>query len=285
MDVTFRQGTPKDAEACGRICYDAFYSVNTAHNFPPDFPAPEVAIMVLSMMLAHPGFYVVVAERDGAIIGSNALDERSQIAGVGPITVNPNVQNGGVGRQLMLRVLERAAACGFQGVRLVQAAFHNRSLSLYTKLGFDPREPLSCIQGPALHLSIPGYAVRKATESDLAACSRVCQRVHGHTREGEVRDAIQQGSATVVEHAGEITGYATDIAFFAHAVGETLTDLQALIGAAPQFGGPGFLLPTRNAALLRWCLAHGLRVVQPMTLMSTGLYNEPQGAYLPSIAF
>jgi len=39
----------------------------------------------------------------------------------------------------MEAVLERAKQRGFAGVRLVQAAFHNRSLSLYTKLGFDSR--------------------------------------------------------------------------------------------------------------------------------------------------
>jgi len=285
MAITLRRGTPADAEICGRICYDAFYSISTAHNFPPDFPNPEVSIGVLSMMLAHPGFYVVVAERDGAIVGSNGVDERSAIAGIGPITVNPSAQNSGVGRQLMQHVIERAAARHAPGVRLVQAAFHNRSLSLYTKLGFDPREPLSCLQGAPLKMTIPGYAVRTATRDDVAACNQVCLRVHGHTRDGEVRDAVQQGLATVVEHAGRITGYATGIAFFGHAVGENNTNLKALIGAAPVFGGPGFLLPTRNAELLRWCLEHGLRITQPLTLMSMGLYNEPQGAFLPSIAF
>jgi GNAT superfamily N-acetyltransferase len=285
MDIVLRAGTPNDAEACGRICYDAFYAISTAHNFPPDFPSPAVSVGVLAMMLAHPGFYVVVAERAGVIVGSNGVDERSVIAGIGPITVNPGAQNSGVGRQLMQHVLERAAARGCPGVRLVQAAFHNRSLALYTKLGFDPREPLSCMQGPPLHLSIPGYAVRAATAADLAPCSQLCLRLHGHTREGEVRDAIQQGMATVVEHDGRITGYTTALAFFGHTVGESNTDLKALIGAAPAFGGSGFLLPTRNADLLRWCLNHGLHIVQPLTLMSLGLYNEPQGVFLPSIAF
>ncbi len=285
MAILLREGRPGDAEVCGRICYDAFFAISTAHNFPPDFPSPEVSVGVLSMLLTHPGYYVVVAERDGVIVGSNAVDERSTIAGVGPITVLPGAQNSGVGRQLMLHVLERQAARRCAGVRLVQAAFHNRSLSLYTKLGFDPREPLSCIQGVPLGIRIPGYAVRPAASSDLAACSRVCLRVHGHTREGEVREAIQQGSATVVEHDGRVTGYATGIAFFAHAVGETTTDVKALISAATQFGGSGFLVPTRNAELLRWCLERGLRIVQPLTLMSSGLYNEPQGAYLPSIAY
>jgi len=45
------------------------------------------------------------------------------------------------------------------------------------------------------------------------------------------------------------------------------------------------LLPTRNGELMRWCLDHGLRVVQPMTLMSLGMYNEPRGAFMPSILY
>lgn len=61
--------------------------------------------------------------------------------------------------------------------------------------------------------------------------------------------------------------------------------MKALIAAAPAFLGPGTLVPTRNADLLRWCLLNGLRVIQPMTLMSHGLYNEPRGSYLPSINF
>jgi hypothetical protein len=88
-----------------------------------------------------------------------------------------------------------------------------------------------------------------------------------------------------VEHDDRITGYATDLAFFAHAVGETNHDLMALVGAATAFGGPGILVPLRNGPLFRWCLNHGLRVVQVMTLMTTGLYNEPAGAYLPSILY
>ena len=88
-----------------------------------------------------------------------------------------------------------------------------------------------------------------------------------------------------MEHDGRITGYATLVGFFGHAVGESNEDLKALIGAATAFPGPGFLLPTRNSDVLRWCLEKGLRVVQPMTLMSTGLYNEPAGAFLPSVVF
>jgi GNAT superfamily N-acetyltransferase len=285
MDATLRSGRPADAHTCGVICYEAFKAIARQHNFPPDFPSPEVAVELLSMLLSHPGFYAVIAEAEGRIVGSNFLDERSTIAGLGPITVDPAVQNSGLGRRLMEALLDRAVQRRLPGVRLVQAAYHTRSLSLYAKLGFTIREPLALLQGTPLRATIPGYAVRQATEGDLAACNRVCTHIHGHDRSGELRDAITQATATVVEHDGRITGYATAVGFFAHAVGESNETLQALIGAASAYVGPGFLLPTRNTALFRWCLEQGLRVGQVMTLMSTGLYNEPAGAYLPSILY
>ncbi len=285
MDTTLRPGRHADAEICGTICYEAFTAIAEQHNFPPDFPAPEVAVDFLRMLLAHPGFYAVVAEAEGCIVGSNFLDERSTIAGIGPITVTPTLQNSGIGRRLMQALLERVAQRHFPGVRLVQAAYHSRSLSLYAALGFTIREPLALMQGTPLQTTLPGYAVRQATADDLAACNRVCAHVHGHDRSGELREAIDQGTATVVEHDGRLTGYATAIGFFAHAVGESNAELQALIGAAPAYQGPGFLLPTRNTALFRWCLAQRLRMVQGMTLMSMGLYNEPAGVFLPSILY
>jgi GNAT superfamily N-acetyltransferase len=267
------------------ICYAAFKAIAEQHRFPPAFPNPEVATQRLLGLLAHPGFYAVVAEREGRIVGSNFIDERSTVAGIGPITVDPAVQNRTIGRLLMQHALERVAQQRFPGVRLVQAAYHARALALYAKLGFVVREPLATLHGPPLAMQVPGYVVRQATEMDSDASNQVCQRVHGHDRGGELRDAIRQGTASVVEHGGRITGYATAIAFFGHAVGETNEDVKALIGAVPEFPAPGFLLPTRNAELFHWCLEHGLRVVQTNTLMSHGLYNTPQGAFLPSILY
>jgi predicted N-acetyltransferase YhbS len=283
--ITLRAGTPDDAAACGSICYNAFKTISDHHNFPADFPAPEVAIGLLSQLLSRSDAYSVVAEADGRVVGSNFLWENGVMAGVGPITIDPAAQNLAVGKRLMEAVMRRAQERAFAGVRLVQAAYHNRSLSLYIKLGFDAREPLSTIQGPALGVEIPGRVVRPGNENDLPACNELCRRVHGHDRGQELLEAIKREHASVVEHAGRITGYATLVGFFGHAVAESNEDLKAIIGAAAAFPGPGFLLPTRNGDLLRWCLQNGLRVVQPMTLMSMGLYNEPRGAFLPSILY
>jgi predicted N-acetyltransferase YhbS len=285
MSIVLRTGTAADATACGTICYEAFKAVCTAHNFPPDFPSPEVASGLLSMLLAHPSFYSVVAETEGRIIGSNFLDERSCIVGLGPITVDPAVQNRGVGARLMQDALDRSGRRQAAGVRLLQSGFHNRSLCLYTKLGFRTREPVSVLQGKPLRQKIPGCEVRAATASDVAACNRICRQVHGFDRDGELRDAIEQKTALVVEHLGRITGYTTAIAFFGHSVAESNQSLMALIGAAPEFGGPGFLLPTRNHEVFGWCLEAGLKLVFQMTLMTIGLYNEPAGAYMPSVLY
>jgi predicted N-acetyltransferase YhbS len=283
--VTLRPGRPADSSACGRICYEAFEAIARQHNFPPDFPSMDVATELITMFLSHPGFFSVVAEASGEIVGSNFLDERSSIAGVGPITVDPKHQNLGIGRRLMQAVLDRAAERKFVGVRLLQSAYHSRSLALYASLGFVPRESIACVQGPAIGNVPAGYHVRRAVASDLEACNRVCKFVHGHDRAGEMLDAIKLGTATVVEHNDQVTGYATDLGFIAHAVGETNRELMALIGHATAFAGPGILVPVRNAALFRWCLSHRLRVTQILTLMTIGLYNEPAGAYLPSVLY
>lgn len=285
MNLNLRAGKPEDAEVCGVICYQAFKTISERHNFPEDFPSPDPAIGLLSMLLSRGDVYGVVAEVDGKPVGSNFLWENELVAGIGPITVDPGVQNSAIGRRLMEDVLRYAEEKGFASVRLVQAAYHNRSLSLYTKLGFDTREPLSLISGPALNFRMASHVVRPATEADQDACNRLCRQIHGHDRATELRDAISEGTATVVEHDGRITGYATLIGFLGHAVGESNQELRALIGAAPEFFGPGFLLPTRNSELMRWCFANGLRIVQPMTLMTKGLYGEPRGAFLPSIVF
>jgi hypothetical protein len=285
VKVQIRHAMPDDAQECGRICHDAFAAIANAHGFPPDFPSVDVAVGAVSGLIAHPGFFGVVAKEGGRIVGSNFLDERSMIQGVGPITVDPDAQNRRIGLLLMNAVLERSVEQRAPGVRLLQSAYHNRSMCLYAKLGFDVREPFAVMQGKPLGLKVPGSSVRAATDADAQACDAVCIRVHGHDRGGEVRDAIAQGTARVVERHGRITGYTTGVALFGHSIAETNDDLVALIGAAEEFGGPGFVVPMPNTELLRWCLAHDLRVVSMMNLMTIGLYQEPRGAFLASVLY
>lgn len=282
-DLHFRDAGPDDAEACGRIFYDAFAAVAHRHAFPVEPGSPEFTAFHADLMLSLEGIVGVVAERDGTVVGCGFADMRGPIAGIGPVSVDPAGQDVGTGRRLMEALIERTR--GAAGVRLVQTAYHARSLALYAKLGFVVREPLSVLQGAALQRSTPGVGVRPARPDDVPACDALCRRVHGHDRSGELQGAIAAGTARVVERPDRISGYATGLGYGWHAVAESNEDLQALIASAETFGGLGILVPSRNARLLTWALENGLRLVQQSTLMTVGLYNEPQGAWMPSIVY
>lgn len=293
--LRLRPGVIDDAKEIGKIIYEAFSGIADKHGFTREFPTIDIGINVATFFLSNPGFYSVVAEdtnrTSNKIVGSNFLDERSAlVAGVGPITIDPKSQDKGVGRQLMINVMERAKSKNYPAIRLLQASYHNRSLALYTILGFNVREPISTLQGIPIQAIIPGRSVRLATESDLESCNAICRAIHGHDRSGELKDSIKQGIAKVVLHGDKITGYTSGLTYFNHSVGFSNDDLKALIASesittADSYGGPGILIPTRNAELFRWCLDNKLRLVHQLNLMTIGMYNEPAGYYMPSVLY
>ncbi|MBD0327009.1 MAG: GNAT family N-acetyltransferase, partial [Pyrinomonadaceae bacterium] len=186
MSVQVRAMKQEDVETCGRICYEAFKSIAERHNFRPDFPTPEAATQLAQILFANPQAYGVVAESDGQVVGSNYLWEYDRIRAVGPITIDPNVQAKGTGRKLMEAVIERGQ--GSAGIRLVQDSFNMASLSLYASLGFDVKEPLVLIEGE-LKGDVPSETeVRPIKEEDFEECARLCRKVHGIERTGELRN-------------------------------------------------------------------------------------------------
>lgn len=287
MTVTIRAATPSDAEACGRIMYEAFKEIAERHAFPPDFPNVESAIQLARSFTAHPMIDGFVAEEDGRVVGSNFLVGGDPIRGVGPITVDPRWQGGGIGRRLMTAVLERGKDA--VGIRLLQAAYNMRSMSLYTSLGFEVREPVLLMTGRPASKPAPGVAVRRLAERDLDACNALCVRTHGFARGNELADAARFLTPMVAERDGRVTGYLTAPTFWIanHGVAESEDDMKALIlGAAAAAPEPlSFLLPTRQSSLFRWCLGEGLRSTMPMTLMTIRTYRTPAGSYMPSVLY
>ena len=286
-EITLREAQPADASDCARIVFDAFGVIQDHHRFQRDFPALEAAVGLLNVFIPHPMVWGVVAEIDGQIVGSNFLDERSPVRGVGPITVAPEGQDSGVGRRLMQAVLERGKKA--PGIRLLQDAFHMRSLALYESLGFDVKEPVAVVAGRPRSEPVSDVEVRPLQEEDLGACEELCARVHGYERTNEVRDAIQAFAPFVALRDGRIVAYATAVSFWPmnHGVAETGDDMKALLlGAAAAVEEPlAFLVPLRSELLFRWCLEEGLRLVKPMNLMALGDYREPKGTWFPSVLY
>ena len=287
MNVRIRPAHAADVEPCGRIIYDAFKSVADGNNSRPDIPAPEMAVQLAQAFIAHPQMFGIVAESDGRIVGSNFLWEYDAVRAVGPITVDPHVQSRGIGRQLMQAVIERGADS--PGIRLVQDAANAQSLSLYASLGFDVREPLALMEGSPSAAPEPDIEVRPLEERDLAGCAALCRAVHGFERTNELRSVPPFLTSFVAVRDGRVTAYAAAPHFWQtnYAVAESEHEMRALLaGVGAASDRPlSFLLPTRQAALFRWCLANGLRVVKSMTLMTMGAYEEPRGPYLPSVGY
>jgi predicted N-acetyltransferase YhbS len=287
--VELREIEPADAEDCARIVYEAFGGIHDHHRFARDFPSVEAAEQLTSAFIAHPSIWGIVAESDGRIVGSNFVDERGPIRGLGPITVDPRAQTAGVGRRLMEVALERGRKA--TGVRLLQDSFNVGSLSLYASLGFEVKELAVVMRGKPRSGPAAGIEVRPLGECDLQGCEDLCLRVHGFERTNELRDAIQVPvlSPFVAVRDGRITAYATTLTFFpaAYAVAETEDDMRALIVGALAAGGEpaSFLVPTQQADFFRWCLDQGLRVVKPMTYMAIGEYREPSGCWIPSVLY
>ncbi len=284
--MTLREPTPADTEACAQIVFDAFGGIHDHHRFERDFPVLEAATQMMDAWIPHPSVWGVVAEKDGRIVGSNFLDERSPIRGVGPITVDPEGQNAGVGRRLMEAVIERGE--GAPGIRLLQDAFHMRSLCLYESLGFDVKEPVAVTTGKPRSGPVDGVEVRPLAEPDIDECGELCERVHGFPRTNELPDALHAMTPFVAVRDGRITAYSTSVSFWPmnHGVAETEDDMRALLlGAAAASGEPlAFLVPLRSP-LFRWALGEGLRLVKPMNVMAMGEYHEPRGSWFPSVLY
>lgn len=279
--IAIRPMTPADAAECGRILFTAHQAVAAAHGFPPEQPSLEFAQNLARFKLADVNAAAMAAEQDGVMTGSIFLNffPGTSVAAIGPLTVDPERQ-GGAGRVLMEWAVEEAFKRGFERVRLVQSPFHLRSLALYTKAGFAVREPLAFIARPAGFN--PRNTARLAAKEDFEACDRLAHEVLGFSRGFELRSAKDP---MVVERDGRITGYAAGLGMRGHAVAEQTSDLAALIHSASAVQGPGFFVPTRNDELLRDLLAAGYRCLWPATLMTLGPWEQPAGAFLPSIAY
>jgi predicted N-acetyltransferase YhbS len=285
-EVTLREAQPGDLEHCAKIVFDAFGGIHDHHRFTRDFPSLDVARGIMSVWIPHTSIWGVVAEIDGKIVGSNFLDERDPIRGVGPITVDPQSQAVGVGRRLMEAVIERGRDTA--GIRLLQDSFNMRSLALYESLGFDVKEPVAVMTGKPRSGAVQDVEVRRIEDGDLDDCAALCERVHGYPRVNELRDATRARAPFVARRDGRVVGYASSVTLWPmnHGVAESEDDMKALLlGAAAEVEEPLALLVPLRTGLFRWCLQEGLRLVKPMNLMALGDYREPTGSWSPSVLY
>jgi predicted N-acetyltransferase YhbS len=281
--VEIRAAQPEDADECGRICFAAFTWISELRRFPLDFPSVDYARAVIKHLIESPSVYGVVAESDGRIVGSNFLDERDSVRGVGPVSVDPEFHGNGAGRLLMKAVLERGS--GAESVRLLQDTHNTTSLSLYASLGFELKEPIALVTGRPSGAPSGEVEMRPLEAADLERCASLCRAALGIERTNSLREAGPFDPRVAIRD-GRVTAYAASLTAWpvAHGVAESERDMTELVLLAGRESDVSFLLPMRTP-FFQWCLRQGLRTIKTMNLMSVGRYQEPSGWWFPSVLY
>src|SRR5215469_16453306 len=130
--IGFDSAWMDNQKAFGAICSMEMHGRNAARFVPPqlvnfaqaaDFVAAHRSPSGLTLVaIDQPTIVMNVTSMRPVerVVGTNFLDERNPIAGIGPITVEPGDQNAKVGLLLMEAVMDRARERGFAGMRLLQ---------------------------------------------------------------------------------------------------------------------------------------------------------------------
>jgi GNAT superfamily N-acetyltransferase len=265
------------------ICYRAFGQLHDRHRTPKDFENPDVATAVLKMMMENDSVAGFAAQIDGRIVGSNFINFIDAVAGVGPITVDPDCQARGAGRALMQAVLDESSRRGVNQVRLLQEAINTTSLSLYTSLGFAWRDSVAIMQPGGAQLDA---AIRPMSENDLDAVDALSTSQYGASRHNEVRAALaMKFPAFVRERAGKVTAYLLP-GFMGHGFAPNIAEMAALVVHAATAAPPMFhrvFVPLSQSELFRELLMRRSRTIKVMSYMTVGPYIPPSGTWMPSI--
>jgi hypothetical protein len=79
--VTVREIDAADAEACARICFEAFGALHDHHRFPRDFATLDMATDMIEALISDPSIWGVAAEIDGRVVGSNSCTRETRSRG------------------------------------------------------------------------------------------------------------------------------------------------------------------------------------------------------------
>jgi predicted N-acetyltransferase YhbS len=285
MAIEIVPATVEHAPELGRICHEAFHSLHEHHRVAPDVPTEDIGRVIIALVIHRSDYVGAVAMENGRVVGSNFLLLADEVAGVGPLTVDPASQAKGVGKLLMQWAIDEARRRRGQGVhlRLFQEAVNTSSLSLYTKLGFQWRDAAVAMDPARAEVDDP--TIRRMTEADLSAVDELSTRHYGFSRAKDAAQMLKVSlPAFVREREGRIVGYRI-LTLFGHASADTNEDLLALASHSARYA-PDIsvvLVPLSQDGLFRSALAAGYRVRKVINYMSLDAFCPLPGPSFPSI--
>lgn len=226
----------------------------------------------------------VVIEEQGTVLGSALIwrwGEKS--ATIGLVIVDQRLQGQGLGKQLMLTLLETVPG---YNVRLHATEMGK---GLYEKLGFTVTGQILQMQTASLETVPPvvlphGLILRRAAAQDAALLAEYDQQAHGMWRPRLLEEIVNHHQTVLLEDATKnLRGFAA-LRRFGHgwAIGPVIAadfaDAQMLVASLMQGLRGEFVRIDTDAALplATWLAGQGLKQVDNPTTMVRGTPWTPQ---------
>lgn len=171
------------------------------------------AIRVLSNLLTDDPRSVVVARAGLEIVGMAAMQIQRPHAHIAFFFVHPDVQNRGVGRQLLDHIREVIAASGAT-VTTLASSRDPKAWQRYLRFGLHPGPPQLPFRvvKPTFPANPPergGFVVRRFVPGDIDEIATIDRIVRGAERRDRLEQWLADGSQGVVarEPGGQVAGY------------------------------------------------------------------------------
>ena len=160
------------------------------------------------------GVDTLVAELDGAVVGSNVITSWGSVGFFGPLTVRPDLWDKGIARALMARTLDVFERRGVRVCGLYTFSQSTKHVRLYQRFGFWPRflnatlfTRISAKDRPAFE----SFGGARDTGGALADVRELCGAVFpGFDPTSEVRSVADQGlgDTVLVREGGRLVAFA-----------------------------------------------------------------------------
>jgi ribosomal protein S18 acetylase RimI-like enzyme len=198
------------AERIVRLAFGTFFGVPDPENFWSD--RDYVYGRQRSPHVASFG-----ATLDGKLVGSSFATKWGSVAFFGPITVHPDVQERGIGRAMLDKMMTQFDTWGARHVGLFTFAHSAKHVALYQKYGFYPRFLTAIMSAPvASKRKAAGWSrfseLTEAQQNDaVRSCRTVAEALYpGLDLTDEIRATQAQGvgDTVLVEGAGGVAAFA-----------------------------------------------------------------------------
>jgi predicted N-acetyltransferase YhbS len=159
-----------------------------------------------------------VAERDGEVVGSILSVRRGGFAFFGPLTIRPDLWEGGIAKRLLEATVEVYARWQLRHSGLFTFADSAKHVALYGRFGFWPHALMAVMARPIAPRAAeaPAAEALSALSPDeradaIAACRRVTDAVYSGLDAGDEIEAVTRlglGDVALVRDRGDVVAFA-----------------------------------------------------------------------------